>query len=259
MNTKIAMLPKTPSFRLDGQSALVTGASQGIGLGLAVALAEAGANVTMAARSQKKLTKVAKQICDNGFKASAIELDVTNIDLVKQTINSNGPYQILVNNAGANIPADLNDITEKDYDFVTDLNVRSAIFVAQAVAAGLIDNKLSGSIINISSQMGHVGGPKRTVYCATKHAIEGATKALAWELGVHRIRVNTICPTFVKTPMTEGMLKEPGFIDSVTSKIALRRVGEVEDIMGAVVFLASEASSLVTGSSLMVDGGWTAA
>ena len=107
--------------------------------------------------------------------------------------------------------------------------------------------------------MGHVGGPKRTVYCATKHAIEGATKALAWELGVHRIRVNTICPTFIKTPMTEGMLKEPGFIESVTSKIALRRVGEVEDIMGAVVFLASEASSLVTGSSLMVDGGWTAA
>ena len=129
----------------------------------------------------------------------------------------------------------------------------------KAVAKGLVENKLPGSIINVSSQMGHVGGPKRTVYCATKHAIEGATKAMAWELGSHNIRVNTLCPTFIKTPMVAEFLEDKEFHAFVTSNIALGRVGDVDDIMGAVVFLASDAAGLVTGSALMVDGGWTAA
>jgi NAD(P)-dependent dehydrogenase (short-subunit alcohol dehydrogenase family) len=136
--------------------------------------------------------------------------------------------------------------------------VRGAIFVAKAVAKGLIEEKLPGSIINVSSQMGHVGGIKRTVYCATKHAIEGATKAMAWELGAHGIRVNTICPTFIETPMSAGMLEDTEFRDMIQSKIALGRIGQVEDIMGGVVYLASDASALVTGSALMIDGGWTA-
>jgi NAD(P)-dependent dehydrogenase (short-subunit alcohol dehydrogenase family) len=186
-------------------------------------------------------------------------LDVTDNARVKAEIEVHGPFQVLINNAGTNRPANLLDITEADYDAVTDLNVRSAVFVAHAVARGLIDAGLAGSIINVSSQMGHVGGPKRTVYCATKHAIEGATKAMAWELGAHGIRVNTICPTFIETPMTAGMLADEDFRDQVTAKIALGRIGQVEDVMGAVVYLASDASSIVTGSALMLDGGWTAA
>ena len=251
-------LPKSPSFRVDGKRALVTGASRGIGLALGVALADAGAEVTLAARSTNEIEKIAAEINAAGHRATALSLDVTKTAYVESILKDTGPYHILVNNAGANKPAELADIIENDYDEVTDLNVRSVIFVSKAVAGELIKNKLRGSIINISSQMGHVGGPKRIVYCATKHALEGASKAMAWELGPYGIRVNTICPTFIKTPMTEGMLREPGFEETIKSKIALGRIGQVEDIMGAAVYLASEASSLVTGSSLMVDGGWTA-
>ena len=252
-------LPKTPSFRVDGQKALVTGASRGIGLALAVALADAGAEVTLVARSENEIEKIAAEIRAAGNQAKVLALDVTKTAHVESVLKESGPYNILVNNAGANKPSELVDILEDDYDEVTDLNVRSAIFISKAVAEGLINNKLKGSIINISSQMGHVGGPKRIVYCATKHALEGASKAMAWELGPYGIRVNTICPTFIKTPMTEGMLLEAGFEELIKSKIALGRIGRVEDIMGAVVYLASDASSLVTGSSLMIDGGWTAA
>ena len=252
-------LPETPSFRLDGRRALVTGASRGIGRAAAAALADAGAEVTLLARSGGELETVAEAIRIRGNRAQTLQLDVTKTAQVTKEVAARGPFQILFNNAGANRPAELLDITEEDYDAVTDLNVRSAVFVAQAVANGLIEAHMPGSIINVSSQMGHVGGPKRTVYCATKHAIEGATKAMAWELGAQNIRVNTICPTFIKTPMTAGMLENADFRDFVTSKIALSRIGEVEDIMGAVVYLASDASLLVTGSSLMIDGGWTAA
>jgi NAD(P)-dependent dehydrogenase (short-subunit alcohol dehydrogenase family) len=252
-------LPVTPSFRLDGQTALVTGAGRGIGRAASVALAEAGADVTLVARSEDEIEGLAEAIRKGGGCAQAMPLDVTDTKAVTNIIAERGPFQILFNSAGGNRPSDLLDITEADYDAVTDLNVRASIFVAQAVAKGLIEAKLPGSIINVSSQMGHVGGPKRTVYCATKHAIEGATKAMAWELGPHKIRVNTICPTFIETPMTAGMLEDKEFRDFVTSRTALGRVGQIEDIMGAVVFLASDASALVTGSSLMVDGGWTAA
>ena len=252
-------LPKMPSFRLDGRRALVTGAGRGLGLAMAAALAEAGAEVLLAARSGDEVEAAAAAIRSAGGTAQALALDVTDTAAVAREVAARGPFQVLVNNAGSNRPAELLDVTEEDYDAVTDLNVRAAIFVAKAVAKGLIDAGQPGSIINVSSQMGHVGGPKRTVYCATKHAVEGATKAMAWELGSHGIRVNTLCPTFVETAMTAGMLVDEGFLDFVTSKIALGRVGQVEDVMGAAVFLASDAASLITGSALMIDGGWTAA
>lgn len=255
----MASLPQMPSFRLDGRRALVTGAGRGIGRGIAVALADAGADIIIVSRTNSEINELASAIRDKGGKATALQLDVMDIAASQEAVDAHGPFDILVNNAGSNRPADLVDVTEEDYDAVTDLNVRAAIFLSQVVAKNLINAAKPGSIINISSQMGHVGGPKRTVYCATKHAIEGATKAMAWELGPYGIRVNTICPTFIETPMTAHMLEDGEFKSFVESKIALGRIGQVEDIMGAAVFLASDASSLVTGSSLMVDGGWTAA
>ncbi len=252
-------LPKTPSFRLDGRRALVTGAGRGIGRAIAVALAESGADVLLVSRTLAEVEAVAAGIRETGGKAVGLALDVLDQGRTAEIVSTDGPFDILVNNAGGNRPQELNDITREDYDAVTDLNVRSVIFLCQAVAKGMIAKGIKGSIINISSQMGHVGGPKRIVYCATKHAIEGATKAMAWELGEHGIRANTLCPTFIETPMTAHMLEDAAFRDFVTSKIALGRIGQVEDIMGAAVFLASDASALVTGSSLMVDGGWTAA
>ncbi|PIW29279.1 MAG: 3-oxoacyl-ACP reductase [Rhodospirillales bacterium CG15_BIG_FIL_POST_REV_8_21_14_020_66_15] len=251
-------LPTTPSFRLDGRKALVTGAGRGIGLAAAAALADAGAHVTLCARSGAEVEAVAQAIRTRGQQAEAFALDVTDRERAATEIAARGPFQILFNNAGTNRPAELVDVTPEDYDLVTDLNVRAAFFVAQAVVKGLLAAGLPGSIINVSSQMGLVGGPKRTVYCATKHAIEGFTKALARELGEAGIRVNTICPTFIETPMTAGMLDDPDLAAMVKSKIVLGRLGKVEDLMGAIVFLASDASALVTGASLAVDGGWTA-
>lgn len=255
----MASLPRTPSFRLDGRRALVTGAGRGIGRAIAVALADAGAKVYLAARTNTEINDLATAIKDNGGTSTPIQLDVMDTSAVTDVVDTHGPFDILVNNAGGNRPTELSALTEEDYDAVTDLNVRAVIFLCQAVARQLMAVGRPGSIINISSQMGHVGGPKRTVYCATKHAIEGATKAMAWELGTHGIRVNTLCPTFIETAMTASMLQDKDFKSFVESKIALGRVGQVEDVMGAAVFLASDASSMVTGSALMVDGGWTAA
>jgi len=251
-------LPTTPSFALHGRRALVTGAGRGIGLASACALAQAGAEVQLVARSCDEVEAAAAALRDEGHAATGFALDVTDTAAVAAFVSENGPYQILVNNAGSNRPAPITEVSEEDYDFVTDLNVRAAFFVMKAVVTGMIAAGKGGSIINMSSQMGHVGGPRRTVYCATKHAMEGFTKALAWEVGPHAIRVNTICPTFIRTAMTGAMLADKAFEESVVSKIALGRVGEAEDLMGAVVFLASDASRLMTGSSLMIDGGWTA-
>ena len=251
-------LPRTPSFRLDGRKALVTGAGRGIGLAAASALAGAGADVCLLARTGSEVSEAADAICARGDVASAFALDVTDTAAMTQLISEQGPFQVLVNNAGTNRPAPCIDYTEADYDDVMALNVRSVYFTTRAVARGLVAAELDGSIINISSQMGHVGGPGRTVYCASKHALEGFTKALAWELGEGGVRVNTLCPTFIETPMTEPMLEDETFKERVVSQIALGRVGQVEDLMGAIVYLASDASRLVTGSALMVDGGWTA-
>ena len=251
-------LPRTPSFRLDGCKALVTGAGRGIGLAAASALADAGADVCLLARTETEVSAVAEALCARGDAATAFAIDVTDTAAITQLISEQGPFHILVNNAGTNRPAPCIDYTETDYDDVMALNVRSVYFTTRAVARGLVAAGLEGSIINISSQMGHVGGAGRTVYCASKHALEGFTKALAWELGESGIRVNTLCPTFIETPMTEPMLEDRAFKDRVLSQIALGRLGQVEDLMGAVVYLASDASRLVTGSALMVDGGWTA-
>ena len=183
---------------------------------------------------------------------------MTQPDAVAAALAARAPFQILVNNAGTNRPALAVDVSEADYDAVMAINVKGAFFVAREVARRLIGAGLAGSIIQVSSQMGHVGSPRRSVYCASKHAIEGMTKALAWELGPHGIRVNTLCPTFIETAMTRAQLQQPEFRDFVLSKIALGRVGQLADVMGPVVFLASDASAMVTGSALLVDGGWTA-
>lgn len=251
-------LPRTPSFDLSGRAALVTGAGRGIGLAVAAALADAGADVVLVARTKVEIEEVSSAIRKTGGLARAYALDITNHGAVKEIVYSEGPFDILVNNAGMNRPALAVDVTESDYDAVMQLNVKAAFFTSQAVANSMIESKIAGSIINVSSQLGHVGAQRRTVYSASKHAIEGFTRSLAWEVGQYGIRVNSLCPTFIETPMTQPMLSEVDFMDWVLSKIALGRVGQVEDVMGAAVFLASDASRLVTGSALLVDGGWNA-
>jgi NAD(P)-dependent dehydrogenase (short-subunit alcohol dehydrogenase family) len=254
------MVDLTPfaSFRLDGKRALVTGAGRGIGLTAAAALANAGAHVTLAARTTKEIEEAAEAIRARGQKADALTLDVTVIAGVRLALAAHEPYQILVNNAGMNRPKMLPDVTVEDFDLIMGLNVRAAFFMAQTVALRLIEAKLPGSIINISSQMGHVGAARRTVYCASKHAMEGFTKAMAIELAPHNIRVNSLGPTFLETPMTKPFFENKAFRDEVLSKIKLGRLGQLEDLTGAIVFLASDASSLMTGSALVLDGGWTA-
>ena len=253
------MLPRAPNFRVDGQRALVTGASRGVGLAAAAALAQAGAAVTLVARSAPELQDACGAIRAEGGQCDYRALDVTNSHAVTATLGALAPFQILVNNAGMNRPKPLVELEDDDIDAVLNLNVKAAFYVTRVVTQALLATKLPGSIINISSQMGHVGSPRRALYCASKHAMEGMTKALAWELGPANIRVNTICPTFIETAMTAGMFTDSAFKDWVTARIALGRVGQVEEVTGAIVFLASSASSLMTGSALMLDGGWTAA
>jgi NAD(P)-dependent dehydrogenase (short-subunit alcohol dehydrogenase family) len=251
-------LTRTPSFRLDGRRALVTGAGRGLGLAAASALADAGAHVTLAARTATEIEQAAAAIRARGQQAEALTLDVRDIEATKAALAAADTFDILVNNAGTNRPAPFVDVKLEDFDFVFSLNVRAAYFVAQAVARRLVETKRPGSIINMSSQMGHVGGPTRTVYCATKHAMEGFTKAMAIELAPHNIRVNTLAPTFIETPMTRPFFQNETFRKDTLARIKLGRLGQLEDLTGAIVFLASDASALMTGTSMVVDGGWTA-
>lgn len=251
-------LPRTPSFRLDGRNALVVGASSGIGQAAAVALAEAGAQVTLAARSIDKLELTVASMKDLGLEGMAVALDVSDVEATEATLASLPVFDILVNSAGLARHGPALETTPADFDAVASINLRGAYFLTRAIARGLIEAERPGSLINISSQMAHVGGIDRAVYSATKHAIEGFTKSMAIEWGRCGIRVNTICPTFIKTPLVEQTFSNPERVRWIEEKIKLGRIGELEDMMGPVIFLASDASAMITGTALMVDGGWTA-
>jgi NAD(P)-dependent dehydrogenase (short-subunit alcohol dehydrogenase family) len=251
-------LPQTPSFRLEGKRALVTGASSGIGLAAAVALGQAGAHVVLVARGLQALEIVTAEMTAAGLSAQSLQLDITDVAATEAAVELHGPFDVLVNSAGLARHSPALETTPEVYDAVMNVNVRAAYFLTRNVAKGLIAAGRGGSLINLSSQMGHVGGVDRSVYCATKHALEGMTKAMAIEWGAQGIRVNTLCPTFIRTPLAEQTLAIPERRAWIESMIKLGRVGEIEDMMGPVVFLASDASALMTGTSLLIDGGWTA-
>ena len=212
MNTAIeAPLPRTPSISLAGKRALVTGAGRGIGFGCAAALAEASAHVVLAARTENQVEATAAAIRQEGGSAEACVLDVLDTAAVRRAVSDYGPFDAFVNNAGGSRHQPFLVVDEESFDNVVALNLRAAFFAAQVVARAMVDVGKGGSIVNISSQMGHVGGPRRSVYCATKFAMEGWTKAAAIELGPHRIRINTLCPTFIETSMTRPLFDDPGF------------------------------------------------
>jgi NAD(P)-dependent dehydrogenase (short-subunit alcohol dehydrogenase family) len=242
-------------FRLDGRAALVTGAGRGIGRACAIALAQAGAEVWLCARTRTEIEQVAAEIGGR-----AVVCDVTKSSEVTKLVTSIPALDILVNNAGTNIPEPFVEVSEEHLDRLMGLNVRAAFLVAQAAARKMLEGRRRGaSIINMSSQMGHVGALNRTVYCMTKHALEGLTKAMALELAPHGIRVVSVAPTFVETPMVKTMMDaRPEMAQWVKERIPLGGMGRPEDVAGAVVFAASPAAGLVTGTSLLVDGGWTA-
>jgi len=247
-------------FRLDGRTALVSGAGRGIGRACAIALAQAGAEVLLLSRTAKEIEEVASDIISTGGKAKAIPCDVTDSHAVKKVFAALQSLDVLVNNAGSNIPEPFVEVSEEHLDRLLGLNVRAAFIVAQAAAMKMLasPNRYARSIINMSSQMGHVGAVNRSVYCLTKHALEGLTKAMALELAPHGIRVVSVAPTFVETPLTKPWLDTQDFGRWVRDRIPSGQVGQVEDVAAAVVFAASPAAALVTGSSLLVDGGWTA-
>lgn len=251
-----------PSFRVDGQVALVTGAGAGLGAGIAFGLAEAGADVVLLARSRPALDRVAARIEALGRRATVAVCDVTDTQAVREVVAGLGRLDILVNNAGTNFPEPFVEVSQEHLDAMLDLNVRAAFVAAQAGVRKMLEDparaKRGGSVINISSQMGHVGSPNRTVYCMTKHALEGLTKAMAVELATTGIRVNSIGPTFVDTPLVRRVVDTPEKRQFVLSRIPMGTLARVEDIMAAAVYLASPAAAMVTGAHLLVDGGWTA-
>lgn len=254
----MSFLPKTPSFRLDGKRALVAGASSGIGAACAVALAQAGAHVVLASRRVEPMKEMVQALLDEGCSAEAVHLDIADFGSIKSLIQDQAPFDVMINSAGIARQTPALETQEQDFDDVMNVNVKGAYFIARETAAKMLEAGIKGSIISLSSQMGHVGGQRRAVYCATKHAVEGFTKSMAIEWGKSGIRVNTICPTFVHTPLTEQAFANEEQLAWILSMIKLERVAEVEDIMGAALFLASDASAMVTGTSILIDGGWTA-
>ena len=245
---------KGMSTGLDGQVALVTGAGRGIGRACAEGLADAGARVIAVARSASDLAELDKH---SSGRVESWTGDVTSDDFIERIASIEG-LSILVNNAGSNRPQPFVEVDVDSLDFIIDINVRAAFRVAQAAAQVMLAQGTEGSIVNMSSQMGHIGAPKRTVYCMTKHAIEGLTKAMAVELAPNGIRVNAVAPTFVETPMTKPMLEDPEFREFVFSMIPLRKLATLDDVAAAVLYLVSPGAGMVTGHSLKVDGGWTA-
>ena len=251
---------KLPSFRLDGKMALVTGAGTGIGAAMAMGLAESGADVLLVGRTQLSLEATAKAISNRGGRSKVIVCDVTKSESIRQVISALPRLDVLINNAGTNFPGPFVDVSDEHLDTMLDLNVRAAFVVAQAAARKMLEDtaRTDAAIINLSSQMGHVGSPNRTVYCMTKHALEGLTKAMAVELAPRKIRVNSIGPTFTDTPLVRRIVDTPEKRDFVMSKIPMGKLARLEDIMAAAVFLASPAAAMITGTHLIVDGGWTA-
>jgi NAD(P)-dependent dehydrogenase (short-subunit alcohol dehydrogenase family) len=251
-----------PSFRLDGKTALVTGAGAGLGAGIAAGLAEAGAELILVGRTAAKLEETAAAIAALGASARCIACDVTDSAAIRQAIAGLPRLDVLINNAGTNFPEPFLDVSDDHLDAMLALNVRAAFAVAQAAVRKMLEHPAraseGGAIINISSQMGHVGSPNRTVYCMTKHALEGLTKAMAVELAPQRIRVNSLGPTFVDTPLVRRIVDTPAKREFVMSRIPMGTMCKVEDVAAAALFLASPAAAMITGTHLLVDGGWTA-
>ena len=241
---------------------MITGAGRGLGAEAALGLAQAGAEVILLSRTRTELEQVAKKVVENGGRARVIVCDVTRQEQVRSAFAGLERLDILLNNAGMNIPEPFIDVSEAHLDDMIVLNVRAAFLVSQAAVRKMLQEpnrrKQGGSVIHVTSQMGRVGAERRTVYCMAKHAIEGLTKAMAVELAPENIRVNAIAPTFLETPMTASFFADPEFRNWVISRIPLGRVGRMHEVTGAIVFLASPAASLITGASLAIDGGWTA-
>ncbi|WP_163846443.1 SDR family NAD(P)-dependent oxidoreductase [Pseudooceanicola aestuarii] len=250
-------LPRPPAFGLQDRVALITGASSGIGQGAAVALADAGAHVVCAARGAQALEGTIAALHERGYSAEALVLDMADLDALRPVLATRR-FDIVVNSAGTarHSPAVMTD--PADYDAVMGLNLRAAYFLSAWAAERMIAEGKPGSIVHVGSQMGHVGGIDRAVYCATKHGLEGMVRAMAVEWGPAQVRINTVCPTFIATPLGARTLDDPARRAWVEDRIKLGRVGEVEDVAGAILYLASDAAALVTGTALMVDGGWTA-
>jgi len=250
------------NFNLKNKNAVVTGAGKGIGRACAIALAEAGANLIIISRTKKDLDEVSKKIRKLRSKCKSYICDITNYNEIKEIINKQSKIDILINNAGNNIPEHFTKVKTRDMEYLVKINTVATFNLAQLCALKMIKvrnrKKIGGSIINMSSQMGHVGGPIRSVYNMTKFGLEGLTKGMSIDLAKYNIRVNTVCPTFVVTPMTSKFLKSKKFKREVLGNIPLGRFAELSDVATAAVFLASDAASMITGTSLLVDGGWTA-
>mgnify|MGYP000450359735 CR=1 FL=1 len=242
----------------DGKLVVVTGASRGLGLGCAQAFAGRGAEVVMVSRGRDELERSAARIREAGGRARALPCDVTDATAVQALFDALPRCDVLVNNAGGNRPMPFLDVPLETLDHLLDLNVRSMFVTAQAAARRMVRDGRGGAIVHMSSQMGHVGAPDRTVYCMTKWAIEGLTRAMAVELAPQQVRVNAVAPTYIETPMTRPFFEDPAFRADTLRRIPLGRIGTIDEVAAAVVFLASPAASLITGSSLLVDGGYTA-